>query len=94
MTHAGTTFPVHLRFIPVDGFGFVHMRKSKCPGSVLDAKGKPKVSEKDDRFASSVNPTRGIKMVLENGNHNSCVVCKHFTVATRHDIRKLVWDKF
>ena len=32
-------------------------------------------------------------MVLENGNHNSCVVCKHFTVATRHDIRKLVWDR-
>jgi len=31
-------------------------------------------------------------MVSENGNHNSCVVCKHFTVATRHDIRKLVWD--
>ena len=69
------------------------MRKSKCRGSVLDAKGKPKVSEKDDRFASSVNPTRGIKMVSENGNHNSCVVCKHFTVATRDDIRKLVWDR-
>jgi len=32
-------------------------------------------------------------MVSENGNHNSCVVCKHFTVATRHDIRKLVWDR-
>lgn len=66
---------------------------SKCRGSVLDAKGKPKVSEKDDRFASSVNPTRGIKMDLENGNRDSCVVCKHFTVATRDDIRKLVWDR-
>ena len=32
-------------------------------------------------------------MVLENGNNNSCVVCKHFTVATRDDIRKLVWDR-
>ena len=44
-------------------------------------------------LASSVNPTREIKMVSENGKHNFCVVCKHFTVATRHDIRKLVWDK-
>ncbi|AXH78254.1 MAG: hypothetical protein [Circular genetic element sp.] len=32
-------------------------------------------------------------MVSGNGNNNSCVVCKHFTVATRHDIRKLVWDR-
>ena len=32
-------------------------------------------------------------MVLENGNRDSCVVCKHFTVATRDDIRKLVWDR-
>lgn len=62
-------------------------------GVVLDAQGKPKVSEKDDCFASSVNPTRGIKMDLENGNRDSCVVCKHFTVATRDDIRKLVWDR-
>ena len=77
----------------MDGFGYAHMRKNKCRGSVLDAKGKPKVSEKDEHFASSVNLTRGIKMDLENGNHNSCVVCKHFTVATRHDIRKLVWDR-
>ena len=62
-------------------------------GVVLDAQGKPKVSEKDDCFASFVNPTRGIKMDLENGNRDSCVVCKHFTVATRDDIRKLVWDR-
>ena len=34
-------------------------------GVVLDAQGKPKVSEKDDCFASFVNPTRGIKMDLE-----------------------------
>jgi len=60
---------------------------------VLDAKGKPKVSEKDERFASFVNPTRGIKMVSENGNLDSCIVCKYFTVATRPDIRKLVWDR-
>ncbi|AXH79211.1 MAG: hypothetical protein [Circular genetic element sp.] len=32
-------------------------------------------------------------MDLENGNRDSCVVCKHFTVATRDDIRKLVWDR-
>ena len=32
-------------------------------------------------------------MVLENGNLDSCVVCKHFTVATRSDIRKLVYDR-
>lgn len=62
-------------------------------GAVLDAQGKPKVSEKDDCFASSVNPTRGIKMVSGNGNNNSCIVCKYFTVASRHDIRKLVWDR-
>lgn len=70
----------------------VYLGECKCRGSVVDAKGKPRVSEKDEHFASFVNPTRGIKMDLENGNHNSCVVCKHFTVATRHDIRKLVWD--
>jgi len=32
-------------------------------------------------------------MVSGNGNNDSCVVCKHFTVASRHDIRKLVWDR-
>ena len=47
----------------------------------------------DDNSVSSVKPTRGIKMVLENGSHNSCIVCKYFTVATRDDIRKLVWDR-
>jgi hypothetical protein len=32
-------------------------------------------------------------MDLENGNRNSCIVCKYFTVATRGDIRKLVYDR-
>jgi hypothetical protein len=32
-------------------------------------------------------------MDLENGNHDSCIVCKYFTVATRPDIRRLVWDR-
>ncbi len=66
---------------------------SKCPGHVPGVPEKPKVSEKADRFASSANPTRGIKMDLENGNHDSCIVCKYFTVATRSDIRKLVYDR-
>ena len=32
-------------------------------------------------------------MDSENGNLNSCIACKYFTVASRHDIRKLVWDR-
>ncbi|MBA7543252.1 hypothetical protein ES705_35582 [subsurface metagenome] len=32
-------------------------------------------------------------MDLENGNHDSCIACKYFTVATRGDIRKLVYDR-
>ena len=32
-------------------------------------------------------------MDLENGRNDSCIVCKCFTVATRNDIRKLVYDR-
>ena len=32
-------------------------------------------------------------MDLENGNHDSCIVCKYFIVANRSDIRKLVYDR-
>ena len=60
---------------------------------MLDAIGKPKVLEKDEPYAGFVNPTRGIRMDLENGNHDSCIVCKYFTVANRSDVRKLVYDR-
>ena len=32
-------------------------------------------------------------MDLENGNHDSCIVCKYFTVANRSNVRKLVYDR-
>jgi hypothetical protein len=70
-----------------------------CPGHVLNVQGKLKECAKVVLCASLAKVNNGNVDIVDstnpvaNANPDSCQVCRYFVVASRADIRKIVYDR-